>query len=1040
MKTRQSLPVTAQLKSKRGSENEGWMLELARWYEADWANAVESDDSDPPSENLVLEMIEPQKRESLREVLSSIRERYLPDYEANKSTWNGDLDATIDTGPVMEPSDQTSEAAADQVTMDSAELAGAIENAETQTPEHVPLDVTLDPSTGFGPPQDETIDPEAQTNSGLSADGLDATFDSDAPAPSSGSAAVVRSGKSAAKSTSRNSQEQNNTKRKAHLPGYEIQKVLGRGGMGVVYLAMQEGIERPVALKMILGGMHVDKYVLARFEAEARAIGKFQHENIVRIYDFGTHEDIPYFALEFIEGEDLSKRINGEPMPVREAAEMAKSIAEAMQYSHEAGVLHRDLKPGNVLLTKDGVPKVTDFGLAKELEDDAGISRTGAVVGTPAFMPPEQAMGRTDIMGPQADVYGVGAVLYCMLTGRPPFQSTKATDTLLQVINNDPVEPVALQPGIPKDLQTICMKALQKDLAKRYGSAKELADDLGRYLRDEPILARPVTRVERVTRWCRRNPKVAIPVATAAVLALAVLIGGPLSAAMIYQQKERVVSEKVRADNNAAEAKRNAERALANAVVAQENEKEALEAKALADANAEAAQVQEKLSIDALKSMTFEVQKRMQGDPRLRGIRENLLVTVRKGLERMEKQGKDTQAHNMIAAGIAVRKGDLNLEIGRVAAATASYRECLEIMEELHERNELPSAQQNLSKIHVLLATAAREQGKFEVADEEFTTALQIRRDWVPQEPKVARPLLADVLTQFGQLSEDRGDLQMAHKLLDEALEIRKALHKAEPKGKGRFTDILKAKMALSKVVFQSGQHDEGLTLISEAAEGMQRYLGWNPKSNAAIVNAALYNSVRGRMLLYLGKTDEAIEIFAAATSQIRDTVDRSPDVFEYRKALDRTLYPLGVAQRLRGKNGSQLADATLRESLALRREFHQIEPDNDARTLNLAITLARLGKRDEALKLAEQVRESIKEDATVLYHLGCVYAQLVGLQVDADKDPNEGKLLDHAIESLASAIRAGFNRPTDLELDPDLAPIRELKPFMQLVSQKEQE
>ena len=712
-----SLPISRQLEKELGSEEKGWMLELARWYEADWAIAVKG--GDPPSADLVLDMIEPSRREPLREVLSSIRDKYETEYEVNKSTHNGQMDATIDTSRRVPEVDESSTSSADEMTIDLIEPVHGIQSAVTKLPEEVEPDVTID-STGVASHPDETIDHGTGLSRELSADNMDATFASDIPSAkgsaTGSSGPVVRSGKSARSKQGRGDSQAD--KSKVHLPGYEIQKVLGRGGMGVVYLAQQSGIDRLVALKMILGGMHVDKQVLARFEAEARAIGKFQHENIVRIYDFGTHEEVPFFALEYIEGQDLAKRIGGEPMPVRESAELAKSIAEAMQYAHDGGVIHRDLKPGNVLLTKDNVPKVTDFGLAKEMEEDSGLSRTGAVVGTPAFMPPEQAEGLTEKIGPQSDVYAIGAILYCMLTGRPPFQSTKATDTLIQVITSEPVEPIALQPGIPKDLQTVCMKAMQKDLSKRYASAQELADDLGRYLRDEPIHARPVTRAERVVRWCRRNPKVAIPVATAATLAMAVLIGGPLSAAIIYQQKEQVVAEKQRADVNAAEAqknaiaaemnadeaRKNAEEARKNAKEADENAAQARENAIVANDNAEAAQVQEKLAIDALKSMTFEVQKRMAGDTRLLGIRKNLLDTVGKGLQRMERQGKDTNAQNMIAAGIAVRKGDINLEIGRFAAASDDYENCLAIMESLHERSELTAPDHNLSKIHRLLA------------------------------------------------------------------------------------------------------------------------------------------------------------------------------------------------------------------------------------------------------------------------------------------------------------------------------------------------
>jgi WD40 repeat protein/tetratricopeptide (TPR) repeat protein len=302
------------------------------------------------------------------------------------------------------------------------------------------------------------------------------------------------------------------------VPGYEVLGELGRGGMGVVYRARQVKADRVVALKMILAGAHAGPEELARFRTEVEAVARLSHPNIVQIYEVGEHNGLPFFSLEFCPGGNFDGRLSGTPLPPREAAALVQTLARAIQAAHVKGVVHRDLKPANVLLAEDGTPKVTDFGLAKKL-DEAGRTQSGAVVGTPSYMAPEQAAGRATV-GPAADVYALGAILYECLTGRPPFRGATALETLEQVCGQEPVPVRRLQPKVPRDLETICLKCLHKEPARRYASAADLADDLRRFLSGEPIRARPVGRLERGWRWCRRNPATA----AAAAVALAVAV------------------------------------------------------------------------------------------------------------------------------------------------------------------------------------------------------------------------------------------------------------------------------------------------------------------------------------------------------------------------------------------------------------------------------------------------------------------------------------------------------------------------------------
>jgi hypothetical protein len=322
---------------------------------------------------------------------------------------------------------------------------------------------------------------------------------------------------------------------RAAVPGYEILGELGRGGMGVVYQARHQRLDRVVALKMILAGGHAGAAELARFRTEAEAIARLQHPNIVQIHEVGEHDGLPYFSLEFCPGGSLHNKLNGTPLPTRAAATLVGKLARAMHAAHEKGVIHRDLKPANVLLAEDGTPKVTDFGLAKKL-DEAGQTQPGAVMGTPSYMAPEQAGGKSKEIGRACDTYALGAILYECLTGRPPFKAATPLDTILQVVSDEPVPPTQLQPRTPKDLETICLRCLQKEPDKRYASALALADDLGRFLRGEPVLARPVGAWERALKWARRRPTTAALVAVTGLAALA-LVG--LAVGQLYQAQLR---------------------------------------------------------------------------------------------------------------------------------------------------------------------------------------------------------------------------------------------------------------------------------------------------------------------------------------------------------------------------------------------------------------------------------------------------------------------------------------------------------------------
>lgn len=378
---------------------------------------------------------------------------------------------------------------------------------------------------------------------------------------------------------------------------YELQDELGRGGMGVVYKALQLSLGRTVAVKMILSGGLASEEDVRRFHAEAEAAANLEHACIVPIYEIGEHEDSHYFSMAFVQGQSLQEMIRDQPLSSRKAAEYVKAVADATAYAHDQGVLHRDIKPANVLIDENDQPRLTDFGLAKRVGSGDDLTVTGQILGTPQFMSPEQATGDQEAIGPRSDLYSLGALLYTLLTGRPPFQADNVAAMLPQVVNQDPVPPREFNSAIDRDLETITLKCLEKNPDRRYGNCRDLAAELTRYLSGEPINARPISRPAKAWRWCRRRPASAGLLATVGLLLLVLSVGGPLIA---YMQTEnarieanlrsaadsaRVSAEtaKKKAENEAARATREKDRADTNSHRAQQEAERAREAQHVAD-------------------------------------------------------------------------------------------------------------------------------------------------------------------------------------------------------------------------------------------------------------------------------------------------------------------------------------------------------------------------------------------------------------------------------------------------------------------------
>jgi len=992
------LPVCEQLVPRLREEGRGWLIELARWYESNWHLALNG--APKPSADSVLQLISQERQEHLRTVLELVDSRYTPLLEqaaSNRSPADAADVMTLDSpAALIAPEDQPeADTVAEIQSREQTSLDG------TSFSQDVDLDATLDLPSAAEPSQ--TL-----------------------PHPTGD---VVAAADQATEAGRMDPYRPNNKTRRPsfappEIPGYRIDRVLGRGGMGIVYLAHQEGIDRPVALKMILPRGRIEQIALDRFYAEARAVGRFQHENIVRIYDAGTHQGMPYFSLEFVEGASLADQLDGKPMEPGLAAKLLEPMARAMQVAHDDGVIHRDLKPANVLMTNDGVPKITDFGLAKELEQDQQLSQDGSVVGTPAFMSPEQARGASDV-GPLTDVYGLGAVLYCLLTGRPPFQGAKPTDTLLQVIHNEPVEPIKLQPGIPKDLDTICLKCLQKDPLQRYADANALADDLGRFLRDEPILARPVGRGERVWRWCRRNPWVATASGIAAVLALVVMIGGPVTAAVIYEQKEDVTKAK-----DVAEQKE---------LLAIENAAEANAARELADKHAEAASVQERNALDVLRRMTFNVQQKMRGQTNLIDLREQLIQIVDNGLEQMENNQNTARQKNMMSATIHVRLGDINQEVGRSDRALEEYQQCLAIFAELEQKDALPLPEQNWSKLYGLMGDAAVDAGKLLEAEEYFKKSLAIRRGWTKSpaaEEKLA--LVAESFGKLGSLQQVLGNLSDARENMEQAFGIRRLIFKAS-QTLGNLDQLYGAALILAKIKFQEGDTEGGLALMVDAAKRMKSLATQFPDKQSTQFNGAMFASELAVMQLYLGNNQEAEENFHYAIDGFEKLLAATPNDSHIQQELEDALYGDLVVQQ-NSENGQTVASTE--RLLTLRRQAVEQDKESLNKQTRLLNALARCGEIEEGVELALRLNETISPEDPLQYVLACSFAQLAAARLsgknasqdDASVILSAGALKEASLKALKFSLEYGFHRPTDLRLDPDLDPVRATDEYQKLL------
>jgi serine/threonine-protein kinase len=669
------------------------------------------------------------------------------------------------------------------------------------------------------------------------------------------------------------------------IPDYEILGELGRGGMGVVYKARQVQLNRLVALKMVLSGGHAGPAEIARFRREAEAVARLQHPHIVQIHEVGEADGKPFFSLEYVDGGSLADKLDGTPWAASQAAPLVETLARAVHAAHQKGVIHRDLKPGNVLLTAEGQPKVTDFGLAKQLDSEKAQTQSGAIVGTPSYMAPEQAGGKREELGPAADVYALGAILYELLTGRPPFRGETPLDTVIQVVSGEPVPPSRLQPKVSRELETICLKCLEKSPASRYSSALALAEDLARGRAGEPILARPVGPVVRLGKLARRRPAVAgLLAGLVAVVTTAF--------ALIVWQLQRVEEQRRAANTNAAQARLNAAEAQGNAKRARHEA--AAKARALA-----AEQKARRQAFAALRSMTVEVVERKfaQGAALTTDDRAFLRGVIQQFDAFAQIQGDEADSRAVRAEG-RLRVGSIRYTLGELKEAEKDYEQALHIYQQLAaDFPSRPEFRLALASSHNKRGLLLSDTGRFAEAEKDYDQALSIRKKLAADFPNQSefRRKLASSHNNRGNLLRATGRLQDARKDYDQALSIQKRLA-AEVPSRPEFREDLALsqnnRASLLRDMYRlkeaENDFDQAITIQKRLAADFPS----RPEFGAALARS---HSNRATLLRDAGRLAEAGKDYEQALRIYRELAADFPSHLEFRQGLARSHYSRGI-------------------------------------------------------------------------------------------------------------------------------------------------
>ena len=767
------------------------------------------------------------------------------------------------------------------------------------------------------------------------------------------------------------------------VSGYEIFGELGRGGMGVVYKARQLRLNRIVALKMILAGDHASPESGLRFMAEAESIARLHHPHIVQIFAFGDCGGRPYFEMEYVAGGSLSDRLGGSSWPLRDAARLVETLARAIHEAHRLGIVHRDLKPANILLSTDGIPKIADFGLAKCLDIETGLTRTEWIVGSPSYMAPEQAAPDATAIGPAADVYSLGAILYQLLTGRPPFQAATVLETLEQVKLDPPIAPSRLRPKLPRDLVTICLKCLEKEPARRYASAAELAEDLRRFEAGETIRARPVGIPERLWRWCRREPALAS-------LALT-LLAGFLGVATQWWRAELHLKEAVRQRGRAQESvlrhnETNRELRLAN------NREQTARRQAQEHFNAAMK------ALGGFEEITKDAA--LLREPRLEGLRAKLLQTALEFYRELQaslETDASTEARIQLSDAYA-SAALLTWELGRQEEALAAYHRSLALVEQIAVATPAdPRVRASLGNAHFRIGFSLRTMGRPAAALSSFEHSRAIHDLLSREYPNIARyqEYLSWALSNIGMMHVELGRPADAIDPHRHAIAIHEGLVRRFP-GETRYrNDLGWAWRYFSLALAAVGDLNAALGLAERAAALYEELLQANRGDSEIRWRLSRCLDEVGLIRTESGRPIEAVEPLERAVEFYEDLARANP-----------ALYGLDLARN----------------------------------RLYAALQRTMMGQRAEALACIKEVREVLGRSSRVpieiiLHDVACSYVlwSVAGREGAIEPAEREARS-QRAIAALQRVIAARHGNLTQVRCDPVLDPLRARLDFREMI------
>jgi serine/threonine protein kinase/tetratricopeptide (TPR) repeat protein len=903
------------------------------------------------------------------------------------------------------------------------------------------------------------------------------------------------------------------------VAGYSILRELGRGGMGVVYLARQLKPHRLVALKMILAGSHAAPEQLERFRLEAEVVARLQHPNIVQIHEVGEQEGLPFFSLEYVEGLSLPQLLAGTPQPAREAARLVYTLARAVDYAHQRGVVHRDLKPANILLqetitrpSREGdqeqgsqgeegvdraplsslIPKIADFGLAKRLDIESGQTRSGDIMGTPSYMAPEQASGQIHAVGPPVDIYALGAALYEMLTGRPPFKAETPAETIRQVVTEEPVRPTRLQRKVPYDIETICLQCLQKEPARRYVTAAALADDLERFINGQPIKARPTPWWEQGFKWAKRRPSLAGLVAVTILAALALLGGGlwynaHLQAALAdaRQQRDKAreryqiareaiqdfhtrVSESPELTGKGTERLRT--RLLETALPLYERlvqeegggDVEAERARAYGQLGrlytetghndqAEIAYKQALLIFQPLaKAHPDALQNRREFAHaynqlavlyRSTGRTDWAQQTYEKALEILKEltaRQPDSPEDQIAVAGVDMNLGELYALNGRQELAERALKDCLAILEP--RSGDRPEVQTLLAKAHNALGVVYLNSNRIELAVKPFERALVLNKGLAKKTPAVQTEVVSSY-TLMGRVYRKTRRYILAEDCYGKASALCKELAAEHPtiiRYRGLLAQIY---LQLGDLFFETQRNERAKNAYLQALEIEESLTAANPEMLELAVQKACTCANLASLWERTGRSREALESYDKSTAAFEAVLKREPRHTDAHRGLVETYADRAMLASRLGRQEEAVSN--------LNRALELEVDDGKAREVlrvRRALVLAYLRDHPRAVAEANEVGKGASVAPANLYNLACVFSLATAAvrqddkRTAAERDQLAGQYATRGIEVLAEARAAGFfndrQQIEQLKKDTDLDPIRSNQAFKKLVGE----